>query len=254
MNQTVVRIYLLMLVSVLGVVFAVWPNIGPRGLWTRAARFLVVVGVGVTWLLTAFHQAGQVNALGVDGAYLYVEEVFHGRMWSPVTLTRVRTSDGEVQAAIPTDMSEPESKVDGAERLRFVSQLSGRVERLQPETGGHSGVYVGVGPVLHQGRAALVTDEFIIVSAYEELGEPSLVYLVRINSDGQVQWRLKAEDIGLDEGQLQGAHQLNSDSIVVAMNGVKHGLTWFEQVTFSTHVVLAKIRLDDGQVLWLSAF
>ena len=249
-HQAVIRIYLLVATGVLAAVFAVWPKIGPRNFGFGLIRAGVVVAGGLGVLLNAFHSAGRIDEVRVVSGRVFIQETFPERAWGEVVWTSLVLKDGSFapaeDRALPTTIS---TRSRAKIKMRLVPHLRGRAER--PVADGH---FEAVGPELLQGVEAYGERDWIIVSAFDELSDPSSVYLARIQSNGEETWRLDAKTLGLKEGRLRRSVRIPEGPLIVVMTGRRFPERTFDRLTFASHVVVVSIEVQSGKVLWRAAF
>lgn len=250
MNQTVVRMYVMILVGLAAVVLSRWPVAGPRGLRPALLRFGLAVLPGVALILFGFHAAGRIDELRIDPDRAFVREAFPERAWSPVEWTGLDLASGAIVQAPPPERS-PGLEASGAPTMRLVPTLSGRVER---PTGNDERPYEPVGPKLQQPFLVSAGETHAVVAAVEEVYRPETLYLARIERDGRMMWRVEATALGLAEGRLQRSQPLPDGDLVAVFTGVrKVGSSW-ERLTLATHVVVARIAASTGEVRWTASF
>lgn len=256
MNQTVLRMYLLLLTVVLGVVFSLWPRLSRPSIRWSVLRFMVVLGAGLSLAAFGFHSAGRIDDLKIDDQFASILETHPGRMWGEHTWTKLRIHDGEVMTVVEGGQFEgamvtSSSSVTQA-KLRFVPTLMGQVEVTQLVNGVQS--HKSIGPILNQGRSIGFTDSFALISAYESLYDPESVYIAKILANGTVEWRISASQLGLQRGQLQRGKLLNEDAGLVVILGTKSHPTLWERLSRSEHILAAKINISDGSIDWSTTF
>lgn len=254
MNQTLVRMYLLILVGVLSVVGAFWPNVrGWKSRLIRFGRFSVLFALGLAIVFGGFHAPGVVDALRVDGGLGFVGERFPGRRFGSYQWTSIRLSDGRIEssASPPSSSVKPEDLEDDRPPMRLISSVRARVER---PSGRAERPYEPVGPALTQPILAFATSSFAVISGYAELYQPSTVYVARIEADGQLSWKVEGRNLGLSEGRLRKALRLPGGDLLLAFTGIRAQRNFLEVLASDSHLVVVRLGTKAGRVRWTQSF
>lgn len=248
-NQAVIRIYVLLAVGALAMVFAVWPRrkSGPaRG--EAFIRFFVGFALGGAVVLFGFHNPGQVRGLVMGPNHALVLERHEGRLWGEEDWTRLDLDTGRPRRSTAPDERGEVAVRTSSSAMEAPRTLRGRLLRYE------GGEPVPMGPVLGQPVLAFGAPDFAVVAAYEELSRPATVYLARYERDGSLGWRLEASELGLRSGRLRRSAPVGDGDLLVVFSGVWADRGWLGTFTQDEHVLAARIHLADGTVRWRRAF
>ncbi|MEL6190211.1 MAG: hypothetical protein AAFU79_36785, partial [Myxococcota bacterium] len=220
----------------------------PRGGSRRAglARAAAAAMLGTLFLLFAFHSAGAVERVIVDGERALVLERFPGRSWGERVWTELSLADGALSRASRPPGAPPEAERPQAPgAMALARSLKARLRR-EGEV---------VGPVLKQAERVASTPEWAMVAANETIYAPETVFLARFEADGTLKWRVGAKQLGLVKGRFRRAAPVpgTSDWILV-WTGWAKDRSAFDRFTYATHAVAVRIDASDGSIRWTSAF
>lgn len=250
MNQTVIRLYVMILVGIVVVAAGFLPRGGSR----RAGilRALGVAALGTVFLLFGFHSAGAVERVVVTEGAAFVLERFPGRSWAESQWTRLDLADGSsgsvsvapALTASPPGSDSEASDVAGA--LELPRSLKARLRRPHGEE---------LGPVLKQAELVTSDSAWAVVAGYETIYVPQSVFLARFEADGTLRWRRDAGQLGLEGGRFRRAAPVpGTEDWIVVMTGWAKNQGFYDRLTHATHVVVARFHAGTGAIRWSSTF
>lgn len=248
MNQTVVRMYLLIIVGLAATIGAGWPRFGPFRWSTALARFAVLAGAGSAFILLGFHSPGRVDGLRLETEAVLVQETFLERAWGETVWTAVGFETGAVEVRLPDpEAREPPRRAPLA--MRLTPSISARLERVASST-----VSRKVGPKLRQPRLAWSGPAYAVVAAYDEIYDPTTLFVARYGSDGAPLWRVEGTELGLGQGRLRSATPVpGTEDLLLVFTGTDASPSLYERLTLAEHVFVARLG-KDGAVKWRRNF
>ncbi len=246
-NQTVVQMYLVVLVAVGAAVLSVWPR--PRRRIESPLRFVGVLVGGMGLLLAGFHAPGRVESVRVLGDEAFVLERHRGRVFSPEVWTALSLDGAGATRRLPPPGNETPWPVHPeAGAMSVPRTVQARAERPGPR--GRE----PVGPMLVQPVLVASGPGYAVVSAFEAPGRTQTVHLVRLDRSGRAEWRLEAKDLGLSSGSLARAAPLPGGEHLLLFVGVLAERSPWAWLSVERRVVAVRVDLEAGRVRWRLAF
>lgn len=245
-----IRIYCLILVGLLALLLAVWPRSQNATLLRGSLRFGVLFCLGGSFVLFGFHRAGRVEHLAVFSNRVLVHERFEGQWLGEIKTTALELETGSI---VSFRLPRPTSKeADHALTLGFGQ--GGRLVVPQAlEARLRRGDGISVGPLLQQPVLAFANERFAVVSARKRVSKSDTVYLARIDEDGEQKWRMTTSELGLGSGDLEGGVPISASSGVFIYRGLRADRTLWDKISQATHLVVLRVDLLSGDVLWRTA-